>query len=67
MIDLTLIRDSLRSAMRAQMQAHNVPGTALAFTDRVETPWVAVEGREIRFGALADGLALSEDQFYELA
>jgi CubicO group peptidase (beta-lactamase class C family) len=44
MIELNTVRDRLQAVIREQMDAGNIPGLALALTDRTRTLWVAADG-----------------------
>src|SRR5215467_3440489 len=44
MIELDTVCARLESAIRKQMDAQNIPGLALALTDRTQTLWVTTRG-----------------------
>ncbi len=62
MIELDTIRDRLQTVIREQMGAENIPGMALALTDRVQTLWVAIHG----YADLAARMPLTEDMLFAI-
>jgi CubicO group peptidase (beta-lactamase class C family) len=62
MIELNTVRDRLQAVIREQMDAGNIPGLALALTDRTRTLWVAADG----YADLAARIPLTAEMLFAI-